>query len=141
MEHETLRHANLPASLGFNYVQENVTRALCDLMDHTKPWRERVLNAYADAHRPNDNEFFTCYMSDETLKEWRDCTPTRFGKPVDALNEDDLAEIADSLCSYIRLASRDHGIFLSGQDPREFDMLGRITKHDADYQAPVRNET
>ena len=81
------------------------------------------------------------HMSDETLKEWRDCTPTRFGKPVDELNEDDLANIADSLCSYIRLAARDHGIFLSGQDPREFDMLGRITKHDADYQAPVRNET
>ena len=139
MEIEQLKHPNLPASAGHGYVQENVGRALSDLLDQTKPWRERILKACDDAHRPNDNEFYTCYMSDETLEAWRDCTPTRFGKPVANLDEADLAKIASSLCSFILLATRDHGIFLSGQDPHEFNRLGRVLQNDNDYQAPIRN--
>jgi len=133
------RHPNLPQGMGDAYVIENVFRALSDLCDRKPSWRERICNACSNVHRPNDNEFFTGYMSDETLQDWRDCSLSRFDKPVAEFSDDEVAQLAESLRSYIYHVSRDRGICEAGQDPKAFNRFGTYPLEDPSIGVPVRN--
>jgi hypothetical protein len=109
-------------------------------MDPLKPGRERVLSACRLVRRSHDEEFFTYYMSDSTLAAWRDCDPGRFNKAEEELTEDEIRELAAALRCYLRGASVDEGIRLAGQDPRQFDEIGLITKRDQGMIRPSRND-
>lgn len=108
-------------------------------MDPDKPARERILAACRLIRRSHDEEFFTYYMSDSTLAAWRECDPGRFNKADGDLTEDEVRELASSLRCYLRGALVDEGIRLAGQDPRQFDEIGLITKRDQDVPRPHRN--
>jgi len=139
MEYETRKHASHPTGAGHLYLQENVSRALRELMDPAKTHRERILGACRLVRRSHDEEFFTYYMSDSTLAAWRECDPERFNKIDQELQEDEIRELAAALRCYLRGASVDEGIRLAGQDPRQFDQIGLITKRDAHVDRPHRN--
>ena len=139
MEHDTRKHSSHPTGSGHLYLQENVSRALWELMDPLKPARERVLSACQLVRRSHDEEFFTYYMSDSTLAAWRDCDPGRFNKAEEELTEEEIRELASALRCYLRGASVDEGIRLAGQDPRQFDQIGLIIKRDQDAGRPHRN--
>ncbi len=135
------KHSNLPSGGGQSYVIENVFRALRDLCDKSLSWRERIKNACLNAHRPNDNEFFTGYMSDETLQAWRDCSLGRFGKRFDELDDEEIKGLVSSLQDYIFYASRDKGICESGGDPKAYRPFGEVSEAEGGRVPPKRNKT
>ena len=132
------RHPNLPTGSGDHYVLENIIRSMTDLCG-MEDWRKRILAACANAHRPNDNEFFTGYMSDETLQRWRECSPSQFGKLPDDLSDDEIALLAESLRSFIMSGSRDLGLVEAGCDPKEFNKHGSYYLEDPSSAPPERN--
>lgn len=138
--HDKHLHSTHPAGAGHFYLQENLSRALWELMDPVKSGRERVLTACRLVQRSHDEEFYTYYMSDSTLAAWRDCDPDRFGKPEQELTEAEIRELAVSLRCYLRGAAIDEGIRLAGQDPRQFDQIGLITQRDQNVPRPQRNQ-
>lgn len=139
VEHDTLKHSSHPPGSGHLYVQENVSRALRELMDPVNPWRDRILSACQLVRRSHDEEFFTYYMSDSTLAAWRDCDSGRFNKEEANLTEEEILELAGALRCYLRGASVDEGIRLAGQDPRQFDEIGLIIRRDQGISRPHRN--
>jgi hypothetical protein len=139
VEYDTRKHSSHPAGSGHLYLQENVSRALRELMDPAKSWRERVLSACQLVRRSHDEEFFTYYMSDSTLAAWRECDPNRFDKSEEALGEVEIRELASALHCYLRGALVDEGIRLAGQDPRQFDEIGFIIERDQEVDRPHRN--
>ena len=108
-------------------------------MDPIKSWGERVLSACRLVRRSHDEEFFTYYMSDSTLAAWRDCEPGRFNKADEELADVEIRVLASALRCYLRGALVDEGIRLAGQDPRQFDEIGLITRRDQDMSRPHRN--
>ena len=139
VKHDTRKHSSHPAGSGHLYLQANVSKALSELMDPVKPWRERILSACELVRRSHDEEFFTYYMSDSTLAAWRDCDPDHFGKSPTELADDEIRELASALRCYLRGALVDEGIRLAGQDPRQFDEIGLIIQRDQDGGRPHRN--
>ena len=140
MKHDTTKHPSHPAGSGHLYLQENVSRALLELMDPQKSARDRILAACRLVRRSHDEEFFTYYMSDSTLAAWRECDPDRFDKPEAHLGDDEIRELGAALRCYLRGASVDEGIRLAGQDPRQFDEIGLITQRDDGDDRPHRND-
>ena len=133
------RHPNLPPQGGQPYVMENVFRALRNLCDADLPWKDRISMACLDAHRPSDNEAFTGYMADDTLEYWRNCAPGRFGKPVSALDENEVRELADSLRAYIFSGSRDRGICIAGGDPKAHEPFDAVPEIEGGKKSPIRH--
>lgn len=133
-----MKHSSHPSGARHVYLQENVARALADLTDPHKTWRDRILDACWRTQRTADSELFTYYMSDSTLAAWRDCNPARFDKPDSDIGDDELAELAAALRCYLRGAAIDEGIRLAGQDPREFDRIGRV-EWTEDHERPQRH--
>lgn len=133
------KNPNLPNGSGYLYVKENVQRALTDLCCPNLGWRERILEACANAHRPNDNEFFTGCMSDEALQRWRECSACRFGKNSDELTDAEISSLGESLRCYITSISRDMGIIEVGLDPKDHNKYGSYYLEDPNQGAPRRN--
>lgn len=133
------QHQSLPKSGGLNYVIENARRALRDLCMRDIPYRQRILDACSNAHRPGDNELFTAFMSDATLVYWRKCSILRFDKRAEELSEDDIAEMAESLMAYLYAIARDNGIVLMGGDPRRFQPYDDEENGDEGTEKPIRN--
>lgn len=138
MKHEILKHPSHPEGIRHAYLQENVARALADLTAPGGTWRKRILEACWKTQRTKDTELFTYYMSDSTLAAWRDCDPARFQKADDDLSDEEIAELAGALRCYLRGAAIDEGIRLAGQDPREFDQIGRVTSRAEAEERPER---
>ena len=130
---------SLPSGMGDIYIRENIGRALSDLCSSSSTWRERVLEACRNAHRPNDDEFFTGYMSDETLQRWRDCKPYRFKQAEPELIDDQIEELASALISYLQCACRDLGMVEVGIDPKEHHKYGTYYLDDESQSALKRN--
>jgi hypothetical protein len=72
-----------------------------------RKWRARISAAILDAHRPEDNEFYTQWMSPETLAAWRDCMPK---KRFDELTHQQTAELAENLAAFIFGYQRDDAL-------------------------------
>jgi hypothetical protein len=133
------KHQNLPGGHGNNYVKENIYRALEDLC-RERGRRDRIINACENAHRPNDNEFFTGYMSDETLHRWRECNLSRYQKSAGELSDEEIDTLAEALIAFILSGCRDLGLAESGLDPKEFNMHGSYHVEDLSSGPPRRNE-
>jgi len=134
------KNPTLPNGSGDLYVNENVLRALTDLCRPNLAWRDRILEACSNAHRPNDNEFFTGYMSDETLQRWRECSPYRFEKNKDELTDAEISSLEESLRSYIIAVCRDMGIIEAGLDPKDYNKHGSYYLEDPTEGTPKRNK-
>lgn len=90
---------------GWIYVNENCWRAISDLASGSgSEWRERIKRAVFNAHRPADTDFFTQWMSEETLAEWRACLPE---KSIDDMTDEEVMEIAQHLGAYLLNCQRD----------------------------------
>lgn len=133
------KHQNLPGGHGNDYVKENIYRALEDLCSE-RGRRDKIINACANAHRQNDNEFFTGYMSDETLQRWRECNLSRYQKSSDELSDEEIDTLAEALIAFILNGYRDLGMVEIGQDPKEFNRHGSYHVEDSSSASPQRNK-
>lgn len=93
---------------GYIYVNENCWRAITHLTRGTgQEWRDRIRDAVLDAHRPSDTEYFTQWMSPDTLEAWRDCMPE---KPFDELTDSEVTKVAEHLTRFLFNYQRDWGL-------------------------------
>ncbi len=109
--------STLPRGLGHCYVRENVFRSFDHLTRGSGPeWRERIIDACRDAHRPSD-EGVPHNLDVRRDTYWRACDPLKNikGKFSEATDEK-VSKLAEALGWYLYHASRDeeeagiHGI-------------------------------
>ncbi len=123
---------------GMAYVHENIHRALLDLIDPNTPYRQRILNACFNAHRPGKYEGTLEAMSGETIRCWHQCDPKHFNKPFDELSDSEVESIAQYLVHYLTFASTDLGIAAAGQEPCFYDGTTPLTVYSDGQEALER---
>jgi hypothetical protein len=92
--------------LGHIYINENCWRAMNHLVSGQE-WRQRIMNAVLDIHRPSDTDHYSQWMSQKTKEAWRKCILT---KKIDEMTDEEVAEVAQDLAKFLFGFQRDEAL-------------------------------